>query len=298
MEKLTLQSNHSKLSLNIEKGAQIESLEFSILNSFSVIQPFNDSKSFFLSGNFLLYPWVNRLEKQEIVLKDKIFSLENSTKDELSRPIHGLYFDKKRKIISLSKNTAIIEPIEFLEEFPQFQETYRLNENQLSIKIEFTNKSSLVQEFSFGYHPYLRLPKKINELYLFTNIESFIPLSENLLPPQKEYLEKKSISDLNLNQKIGSTSLDHLFIRNHSDNFFSLYDKEEDNSLTLSVSKNSSYQFFQVYTPSDRESIAIEPMSSTGNSFYTPNSNLINLSPNQSFSAEFLITLQKGLYKI
>ena len=58
--------------------------------------------------------------------------------------------------------------------------------------------------------------------------------------------------------------------------------------LYKELSGNDSFE-----TPEDRKSIAIEPMSSTGNAFFTAKSGLCRLNPGDRIFGEFVIELLK-----
>ena len=87
--------------------------------------------------------------------------------------------------------------------------------------------------------------------------------------------------------------LDHLFTGSPNEPYFGIADENEKLLLQVRVTHNSQIPlpYFQVYTPEDRKSIAIEPMSSTGNAFFTPNSGLCRLHAGERLFGEFVIEL-------
>ena len=82
MQNVLLENHNSRLKLNLEKGGQIEELMLKNNSSerlISVILPFNKEGNFFLSGNFLMYPWVNRLEKNRTISNKSRISSDSRT---------------------------------------------------------------------------------------------------------------------------------------------------------------------------------------------------------------------------
>lgn len=84
------------------------------------------------AGNYLMYPWVNRVEKNP-------FTIESEYKDGNNIPLHGLFVNNNREITvkPLSANSIIVEmmPSLSVEGVPQFKEFYELKHNSLTIRI-------------------------------------------------------------------------------------------------------------------------------------------------------------------
>jgi aldose 1-epimerase len=242
-----------------------------------------------------MYPWVNRLESNKISILGKKITIDPLEEDTSNRPIHGLYFNKKRRLIEVRKDSARIEPVETNPNFPQFIESFVLENSSLTIRTEFYNPTNSIQEFAYGYHPYLRLKANLDDCSIRTNLTHYIPLTSDLLPNKD--LTKSEISYLfTSNSLIGQMKLDHLFTGNSSEPYFGIADEKEKILLQIRVTPYSQIPlpYFQVYIPEDRKSIAIEPMSSTGNAFFTANSGLCRLHAGERVFGEFVIEL-KGL---
>ncbi len=298
MQKLTLLNSYSELDLNLDSGGQVERLTLKHPRSdkkIAVILPYNPTQPFFQSGNFLMYPWVNRLESNKIAVLGRKITIDPLEADTKNRPIHGLYFNKKRRLIEVRKDSARIEPIEVNANFPQFIESFVLENSSLTIRTEFYNSSGSIQEFAYGYHPYLRLMANLEDCKIQTNLTHYIPLTEELLPNKN--LVKSEISYLFTNNSgIGQMKLDHLFTGSQKEPYFGIADEKEKLVLQVRVTPFSQIPlpYFQVYIPEDRKSIAIEPMSSTGNAFFVANSGLCRLHAGERVFGEFVIEL-KGL---
>lgn len=295
MHRLTLLNSYSELDINLDMGGQVERLTLKHPKSdrkIPVILPFNPNLSFFQTGNFLMYPWVNRLESSKISILGRKITIEPKEIDSKNHPIHGLYFNQKRRLIDVKKDSAHIEPTQFNSDFPHFTESFVLDNSSLTIRTEFYNPTDHIQEFAYGYHPYLKLKTNLEECNIRTNLTHYIPLTEELLPNKN--LVKSEISYLfSNNSPIGQMKLDHLFTGSPKEPYFGIADEKEKLILQVRVTHNSQIPlpYFQVYTPEDRKSIAIEPMSSTGNAFFTPNSGLCRLHAGERLFGEFVIEL-------
>ena len=119
-----IQTSNSKLIINLKYGGKIESLTlFSQKTKLSkeIIQ--NKNENFFLSGSYLLYPYVNRIESNNISYKNFNIKIQDYFKDNNNYPIHGLYFNTKRKIIdeklSSNESSLTIQAESFHQSFHQ-----------------------------------------------------------------------------------------------------------------------------------------------------------------------------------
>ncbi|MDX1960835.1 MAG: aldose 1-epimerase [Leptospiraceae bacterium] len=251
-------------------------------------------ENFFLSGSFLMYPWVNRLSTDKIEFEEKNFLIDPILKDETGKPIHGLYFRTTRVIqgdIQISEEfiEVIIRPEKFHPEFPEFIEKYILKTNSIEVELEFSNRTDNSQYFSVGFHPYIQLENSIENIVILSNLTHSIRLEESLLPKRKDMEELKNLFPIELGKK----QLDHSFYSENKNVFVKLIDKiSGDSVLFESLEKEIPLNYFQFYTPPDRTSIAIEPMSSVGDVFANPISKPIKLLPKETKSCGFKITLE------
>jgi galactose mutarotase-like enzyme len=97
-----------------------------------------------------------------------------------------------------------------------------------------------------------------------------VKLGKDLLPEFP--VSKHPFSEIVRNEKIGSLELDHCFTGNSSHPYFGIFDRAENEKVILEIHRSFNPSvFFQIYTPPHRQSIAVEPMSSLGNSFSEKN---------------------------
>jgi aldose 1-epimerase len=285
----TLKTNFATLNIDLNQGGKILFLE---LNSIVIIQA-DLEEDFYLSGSYLLFPWVNRISSPTIKLPQKEIQLANYKTDQNGLPIHGLYAQSPRKIISQTTNSITISPFSFYPDFPTFRETFILQENEFICQTEFYNPTKLIQAFGYGYHPYFQLNKPIDELELIVEPDTWIPLDKNLLPA----IEIKKTLEVLPSPSLSQRSLDHLFLETRpQDAKITLKDPSSNLSISC-IGKHAqgleeiSLPFFQIYTPPHRKTIAIEPQTHSGNMFEYPNFHPIYLEPNSYKRGEWKIQL-------
>jgi galactose mutarotase-like enzyme len=100
-----IETKSSRLHLDLENGGSIRKLILTSLKSKTTkeIKSKDDTKDFFLSGSYLLYPWVNRIASRFINFKNQKILLENALCDTNDYPIHGLFFKYKRTLVKFEE---------------------------------------------------------------------------------------------------------------------------------------------------------------------------------------------------
>lgn len=86
----------AELQLDLQHGGKVLLLK---LDGVTVIKA-QPSYSFLASGSYLMYPWVNRLEKYD----------KKEFVDGAGLPLHGLYATRKRNLVrSETSNGVVLE---------------------------------------------------------------------------------------------------------------------------------------------------------------------------------------------
>jgi len=301
-----IRTDFSVFSIHLEKGAQWLRLGLKSPHKdeiLEVLDGYDEKENFFLTGCFLMFPFVNRSEFQKFNFRGQSYDFSSAKTDSNHFPIHGFICDTPRKILEEEKVSPAkikICPKIFPDTnlYPKISEVYELSESKLKVTTKFKNESGHIQFFAFGYHPYFRLGNSIDDCAIETNLALHYPLDERLLPdkkalPNEEFFKSK-------NTPIKSISLDHTmaFRNNDEFRFFSIVNQNSNLRLTISTEKSAGrtaidLKFFQLYTPPHRKSIAVEPMSSTGNSFFFEGSCLEQILPGEEKTSTFEISLQK-----
>ncbi|MDF3818312.1 aldose 1-epimerase [Leptospira sp. 96542] len=260
----------------------------------SVVAGHKAPDPFFASGSFLMFPWVNRLEPNPWA-REPFYPSTHWLTDGNGISLHGLYHNLPRfiekEILSDTESYA-----EFSIEIPeswkgsllskiQIRECYVLHENELIIQYKLKNNSNDEFPFALGIHPYFRWndDNRIDDLFLFGSGFYKIKLGDYLLPERVNTDSLYFITEETLNGK----NLDDLYKKaGESTSFIGLMSMNRKETLIIQGG-----EYYQIYTPQDRKSIAIEPMTGTGNFLHFTGGNPNVLMPNEEKKIEFLIRL-------
>ncbi len=240
-----------------------------------IIYPFQENEAPFGSGNFLMFPWVNRHASSELVFNGKTFDFPGMQKDQNGYPVHGLVHSLKRKALKVRPDGKGAEfRVLFPEEWKEsplsaiaIREEYTLEETNsgtlLILKTKFNNLKSETIRFAYGYHPYFSIAGKSEEWKLHLHLDKNLELNESLVPIQP--LISNSVDSIVPEGNLGK--LDHLFYG--KDPRVVLENVKRKYSITVMsppVEEGQiSLNYYQIYTKPDLSSIAIEPCSAPGN---------------------------------
>ncbi len=140
-----------------------------------------------------------------------------------------------------------------------------------------------------GWHPFLKLNQKIDNLFLKFDSAKKILTDQDMIPTGK----KIKFDDFKIFRQINNTVFDTCFLLCSENNKHQteLYDEKNDLKITLwQETGKGKYNYLQIYTPPDRKSIAIEPMTCNINSFNNKDG-LIILQPHEKFVGSYGINL-------
>ncbi|HMV76916.1 MAG TPA: aldose 1-epimerase [Leptospiraceae bacterium] len=294
---MVIRTESSFLELDLQNGGRILCLELiSLKGRRRKVIWADPALDFFFSGSFLMFPWVNRLESDRFNINGNRIEIEPVLKDEAGYPIHGLYFKSERRCVSVSEgiesSEIIIEPIQTDSLFPSFRETFSLERSRLTVSLEVFGSSDKEMYFSAGYHPYIGLEgRPIDSLEIISNCTETVLLGDDLLPETP--IRKKPFKSAVQTGKIDTLKLDHCFTGNSSHPYFGIFDRTENEKVILEIHRSFNPSvFFQIYTPPHRQSIAVEPMSSLGNSFSEKNGTHSSIKKNDIKVFSFSVRLE------
>ncbi|MCW7493859.1 aldose 1-epimerase [Leptospira soteropolitanensis] len=262
--------------------------------SVSVVSGHKAPDPFFASGSFLMFPWVNRLEPNPWA-REPFYPSTHWLTDGNGIPLHGLFHNLPRQLVKeeISEKESYAE---FAIEIPaswkgtliskiHVKECYRLFPSELKVIYRLTNESDSEFPFALGIHPYFRWneDESIDDLFLFGSGFYKVKLGDYLLP---EKIQKEDIL-LNAEETLAGKNLDDLYFAIEGTNsYIGLFSMNKKEKLIIQGG-----EFYQVYTPQDRRSIAIEPMTGTGNFLHFPGGNPKTISPKTEKQIEFSIRL-------
>lgn len=212
-------------------------------------------------------------------------------------PLHGLYHNLPRHLVR-EEITDGVSYAEFEMEIPatwkgsllsqiQVKECYQLFPSELKVIYRLTNGSDTEFPFALGIHPYFRWneDESIDDLFLFGSGFHKVKLGDYLLP---EKVQKEDII-LNSEETLMGKNLDDLYASIDGENsYIGLFSMNKKEKLIIQGG-----EFYQVYTPQDRRSIAIEPMTGTGNFLHFPGGNPKTIAPMTEKKIEFSIRLDR-----
>ncbi|TGM23821.1 aldose 1-epimerase [Leptospira meyeri] len=264
--------------------------------SVSVVSGHKAPDPFFASGSFLMFPWVNRLEPNPWA-REPFYPSTHWLTDGNGIPLHGLYHNLPRHLVR-EEITDGVAYAEFEMEIPttwkgsllsqiKVKECYQLFPSELKVIYRLTNGSDTEFPFALGIHPYFRWneDESIDDLFLFGSGFHKVKLGDYLLP---EKVQKEEVI-LNSEETLMGKNLDELYASIDGENsYIGLFSMNKKEKLMIQGG-----EFYQVYTPQDRRSIAIEPMTGTGNFLHFPGGNPKMIAPKTEKKIEFSIRLDR-----
>jgi aldose 1-epimerase len=239
-----------------------------------------------LSGNPLLWPWANRLDRDGFFANGKFYALRmdlgNVRPDGNKLPIHGLLtFSDAWKVVDVGadeQSAWAVSRIEFARhpdlaaQFPfahTIEMTYRLRNGELEVETRIANESTETMPVSLGYHPYFQLhDSPRDEWRVRLAARSLWMLNDKLTPTgEKQPVTARFPEAENL--ALGGVKLDDVFgdlIREAGDwARFAVSGKAE----RLEVLYGPGFDTAVVYAPGGqgRPFICFEPMAGITNAF-------------------------------
>ncbi|PJZ44792.1 aldose 1-epimerase [Leptospira brenneri] len=262
----------------------------------SVVSGHRAPDPFFASGSFLMFPWVNRLEPNPWA-REPFYPSTHWLTDGNGIPLHGLYHNLPRHLVKeeMSDHESYAE---FEMEIPtnwkgsllskiQVKECYHLFPSELKVIYRLKNESDTDFPFALGIHPYFRwnVDESIDDLFLFGSGFYKVKLGDYLLPEKIQ----NDVIVLNSEETLVGKYFDDLYASiDGKDSYIGIFSMNKKEKLIIQGG-----DFYQVYTPQDRRSIAIEPMTGTGNFLHFPGGNPKTISAKTEKDIEFSIRLDR-----
>jgi aldose 1-epimerase len=264
----------------------------------SVVSGHKPPDPFFASGSFLMFPWVNRLEPNPWA-REPFYPSTHWLTDGNGIPLHGLYHNLPRQLLEEKQGEeqshvsfSFVLPSEWegtnLSQI-RLIESFVLTDSELKIKYILENESDAdIFSFALGIHPYFRLGDEstIDDLYLFGSGFHEVKLGDYLLP-EKILTEEIRFEDEVKLEGISYDSLYQARLTDGSNSYFGFFSMNRKDKVLIGGGN-----FYQIYTPGDRKSIAIEPMTGTGNFLHFCHDFSQHLRPGQVKTVEFFIRVE------
>lgn len=247
------------------------------------------------TGLPFLSPWANRLggrRYRAAGVSVNLRGLELQT-DENGLPIHGtMGADAVWEVIRLEARPSLAtmrarfehgEGWTLFRAFPFPHETtmdISVRESALSITTSVVPDGQLPVPVSFGFHPYLRLPRGARRSWRLRLPESrHVYLDAHGLPTGGEEEQRPEVAPL------GDRVFDDLYALGE-DRHLGI----EANGLRLTVALEEGYPFAQVYAPAGANFVCLEPMTAATNALVEGRCPLVT--EGEDFTARFSISIE------
>lgn len=282
-----------------EKGMSLLDLNFSgnqVLDGFSTSQELADLS---WMKNTLLFPFPNRLKKGAFSYKKNDYQFPiNDT--EFGHAIHGFIAQQTFEIIELADEddvasiTGLYEhPSNGFDYFPfpfRMEVKYSIDKNEVfTIEFKVHNLSDDKIPMGFGWHPYFRLDKKVEDTRLKMPEVEWVELDKKRIPTGK----RKPYSEFQKYHKLKDTELDDCFeITENGSSVVTKIKGEQGKIFLEQPIGEGQFNFLQVFTPPKRKSIAIEPMTCNVDAFNNKDG-LIRLMPGEEWRSWIRVEYRK-----
>jgi aldose 1-epimerase len=195
-----------------------------------------------------------------------------------------------------------IDAPETLSEWPSdyaIELTWRVAAQSLGVDVRITNPGDAPLPFTFGLHPYFRLPlggDSAEDCLVAVPAAEYREL-DGLMPTGRD-LPVDATRDLRAPRRFGDLELDDvvtgLEANEHGEIVTSIHDPGS--GVTLTQTFSDAHPFVIVFTPPHREAIAIEPYTGSPNPFAVGelglNAHLLVLEPGAAWEATYRISLE------
>lgn len=235
-----------------------------------------------------LSPYPNRIRKGKYTFSGKTYQLDQNFPQE-ENSIHGLLYDQPFTVLSQSDSEVILEKTVKENEFKGYPFSYKITlkysvlGTKLNCNTSIENMSLMAIPMAYGVHPYFTLGGSVDSLEMKLPDVNKLEVDEHMIPTAVES-NFKSFAEFNT---LNAVNLDDGFRIAENAGYVQSIIRNKELKLILSQEVGEDkYSFLQVYTPPHRNAVAIEPMSSSANSFNS-GKGLTSLKPKQVIQLNF-----------
>jgi aldose 1-epimerase len=259
------------------------------------------------SGIPILFPFGGRIGDGRYTWDNREYTITTAgTSDQ--HAIHGFVYTRPWRVIAQSADSVTgafqgsIDAPETLSEWPSdyaIELTWRVAGQSLGVDVRITNPGDAPLPFTFGLHPYFRLPlggDSAEDCLVAVPAAEYREL-DGLMPTGRD-LPVDATRDLRAPRRFGDLELDDvvtgLEANEHGEIVTSIHDPGS--GVTLTQTFSDAHPFVIVFTPPHREAIAIEPYTGSPNPFAVGelglNAHLLVLEPGAAWEATYRISLE------
>lgn len=285
-----------------EYVVRIDNKPVNVIDSYASLDEFKNQLEEKGYKGCKLSPFVCRMNESKYHFGEKEYFIQKSR--PAKHALHGLLYDKPFTItseIANELNASVTMKYEYRGEDPGYpfhydcMITWKLEpENKLTVITESVNKDAGLIPMQDGWHPYLTLGEKIDDLHLEFQAKNMVEFNKELIPTGQT-IEYKKFTTI---EKIGDTYLDNCFTLDLQECQPLCVLRNEEKQFEVQLFPGESYPYLQIYTPPHRKSIAIENISGPPDGFNN-STGFITLEAGQSaiFQTSYKILLLKKLYE-
>ncbi|GHO42858.1 aldose 1-epimerase [Ktedonospora formicarum] len=263
------------------------------------------------TGNFVLWPFPNRIRDQQYRYQGQSYSLK-----EVPRPqgnavlIHGLVFDRAWQYEQPVITTDAASVTTFVEMDPaspyfasypfpsRLSLTYTLTKQGVNITYHVENKGSHDLPFGFALHPYFILPGGADKTYVQLPAEAVMEADDELLPTKRVFDVNKlmyAMYDLRQPRPLDSLLLDHVYTNLHTQESAILDYREQ--GMQLRISASDDFTHIVIYVPKGEPYCCVEYQTCSTDAVNLHNqgardiSHLLEVAPGESYTGSIHYTL-------
>lgn len=254
----------------------------------------------------ILSPFPGRVEDGIYQFGGGKYKLTGFELYEKETPLHIFVREEKWKIIKKSKSAIKLQFAFDKQKYAKqgypfaliYSIEYLLNKKGLNVKIRVKNSGKAEAPFGIGFHPYLRIAPKVNQIFWQVPAKKLVEYGSDLMPTGKLLDVSKTKYDFRTARKIDNLIIDNCFtdlIRDKNGIFTSTLSDPEGKSK-IQIWQDKSFPYFQAYSSDTikqknrRQALALEPHSSSPFAINIPSLGLIKIKPNQSFTGSWGIS--------
>lgn len=304
LEKITIHNDDVSFSVIPGYGANVNSIHLffegkshPVIDGVKTYDELIQDKTFRSS---VLLPWPNRLKDGKYAFEGNVYQAEINEVDR-NTALHGFIYRKKfdvEDIILLESAAEIRLSCRYEGEEAGYPFKFQANlsyaisaTDGFTVKVEIINTDSGNIPMGFGWHPYIKLPSKINDIELQIPQTLMYAVDERLIPTGKT----ADFQKFALPAKIGESSFDGCFRIIDPDVVVSTLVLDKAAGLLLKFWQETGangFNYLQVYTPLTRDTIALEPMT-CGVDAFNNKDGLLVMRPGERFTGRFGLNLVK-----
>lgn len=224
------------------------------------------SKDF--TGNFVLWPFPNRVRDKRYVYQENSYSLEVVKRPQGNDAlIHGLVFDRQwqyKQPVSRQDSVSVTTFIDITPESPFYESypfdsrlslTYTLTRHGITIDYRVENKSTKDMPFGFALHPYFSMLSGKENTFVSIPATYVMEADAELLPTGR-LLDVREIMyamfDLRRPVAVANLKLDHVYTGLQTDGITSIAYKKQ--LIKLDITTSEAFTHVVIYTaPSETE---------------------------------------------